>query len=131
MLHIQNGRNLLAPPVYSELGKLYLTEHFPVHQYRSENQAKVRNNPRILSWTRLSVSFTCGTSLCRTPSGRLTAVQIGCPANLSGLVAPTRKPRIVMYRTYCMLVLQKQKPVILRKAFAVKQMSLKNVQSNK
>jgi hypothetical protein len=28
-----------------------------------------------------------------------------------------------------MLVLQEQKPVVLRKAFAVKQMELKNVQS--
>jgi hypothetical protein len=30
-----------------------------------------------------------------------------------------------------MLVLQEQKPIILSKAFAVKQMSLKDVQSNK
>ncbi len=36
----------------------------------------------------------------------------------------------LMYRTYGMLVLQEQKSAILRKAFAVKQMSLKNVQSN-
>jgi hypothetical protein len=47
-----------------------------------------------------------------------------------GSIAPTKKPRIVMYRTYGILVLQEQKPVILRKAFAVKQVSLKNVQSN-
>jgi len=47
-----------------------------------------------------------------------------------GPVAPIKKPYIVMYRTYGMLVLQEQKPAILRKIFAVKQMGLKNVQSN-
>jgi len=50
---------------------------------------------------------------------------------ISDSVAPTRKPHIVMYRTYSMLVLQEQKPTILRKAFAVKQMDLKYVKSNK
>jgi len=47
-----------------------------------------------------------------------------------GSVAPIKKPRIVMYRTYSMPVLQEQKQAILREAFAVKQMDLKNVQSN-
>jgi len=27
--------------------------------------------------------LACGTSLCRTPAGRLATVQIGCPADLS------------------------------------------------
>ncbi len=66
----------------------------------------------------------------RTPAGRLSAVQVGSPADLSGSVAcmdagkereqgrgsfaPTKKPRIVT----------------LRKIFTVKQMGLKNMQSN-
>jgi hypothetical protein len=63
-----------------------------------------------------------------------------------GSFAPTKKSSIVMYRTYGMLVLhdcmdaggratqgvkaEEQKPAVLRKIFAVKQMDLKSVQSN-
>ncbi len=81
--------------------------------------------------------------------------QIGRTADLHGDKQPHRgvaqgsaacKPRIVMYRTYSMLVLhdcmdaggratqeaktEEQKPAIPRKAFTVKQVILKNVQSN-
>ena len=41
-----------------------------------DSTAAVKKSP-------LSRFFTCGTSLCHTPSGRTLSVQIGNPADLS------------------------------------------------